>query len=150
MKNLTTIFLTSLLVGTLDITAAIIHFKLNGGDNPVRIFYFIASGVFGNKAFDSGENMAFLGLVFHYLIAGTWTLFYFLIYPFTFQKIGNRWVSGIAYGVFIWIIMNLIVLPFSNTPEISRNLTQDLIGVAILVLAIGLPVAFVRSRSTSN
>lgn len=134
-----------LLVGTLDIIAAIIHFKLSGGDNPVRILHFIASGVFGNAAFDAGPGMALAGLTFHYLIAGTWTFLYFLVYPFTFQKIRSKVISGIIYGVFIWIVMNLIVLPLSNTPEISRNLTRDVIGAAILVVAVGLPLSFISS-----
>ncbi len=41
---------TSLLAGTLDAIGAIINYLVVYGKNPVRIFYYIASGVFGKEA----------------------------------------------------------------------------------------------------
>ncbi|HEY4612913.1 MAG TPA: hypothetical protein VII11_08025, partial [Bacteroidota bacterium] len=77
------ILTTWLLAGTLDILAAFTQYMIGtGGKNPVNVLLFIASGVFGREtAFSGGYPMAALGLAFHYFIAFTWTLLFYLAYP---------------------------------------------------------------------
>jgi len=90
--------ITGLIAGTFDITGAIIHYLLVTRSNPVRIFYFIASAVFGKEAYDGGPLVAVLGLVFHYTIAIIFTAFFFLIYPKLKFLSRNIVLSGLAYG----------------------------------------------------
>ena len=110
-KSLVRIILWSgLLVGTLDAVAAIINYCIPTVRNPVRIFQYIASGVFGMNAFSDGMLMPILGLIFHYFISTFWTLLFFLLYP-KINWLGKSWIiSGLGYGVFVWLAMNLVVL----------------------------------------
>ena len=70
-----------LLAGTLDITCALVQYYLQTGKNPEAVLKFIASGVFGPSALKGDFPFAVYGLLFHYLIAFIWTIFFFLIYP---------------------------------------------------------------------
>jgi uncharacterized membrane protein YagU involved in acid resistance len=144
------ILLTGLLAGTLDITAAIIQFCIPTPRNPVRIFEFIASGVFGTSAFSTGPVMAFLGLVFHYFIAIAWTSVFFTLYPRIPWLAHNKVLGGLLYGIIVWLMMNLVILPLSNVPHFPIRFPQALIGVAILMIAIGLPISLRASKYYSN
>lgn len=142
---LKTILFSGLLVGTFDITAATIQVLLYGRD-PINMYKFIASGVFGQASLTGGSSYAVLGFVFHYCIAYTWTTFFFLMYPKLKFLSKNKIITGIGYGLFVWLIMNRIVLPLSNTPSFPFRLTSALIGASILIIAIGLPLSFIAKR----
>ena len=130
-----------LIIGTLDITGAFLHFYLKTGRNPLAVLPFIASGVFGKQAFAGGAEMKVLGLLFHYLIATTWAfIFYYVIARLPLARMS--WVAtGIIYGLLVWCVMNLVVLPLSRTPGRPFNLENALIGAGILVVCLGLPLA---------
>lgn len=129
-----------LFVGTLDITAAVIQTLIYGRD-PMRMLRFIASAVFGDRAFSEAPNYPFYGLAFHYLIALGWTLIFFWLYPRFKRLFGNRIVIGVLYGIMVWAIMNLIVLPLSAAPKIPFNPRSSLIAALVLIVAIGLPLS---------
>ncbi|MEP6595489.1 MAG: hypothetical protein ABJA71_06060 [Ginsengibacter sp.] len=141
-----TILATGLIAGTLDAIAAIINYTINGGKLPAGIFQYIASGAVGKQAFTGGTGMVVLGIIFHYTIAFAFTLFFFLVYPRINLLSKNKILTGIAYGIFVWLIMNLIVLPMSNIPSSPFNIKQAIIAAAILILAIGLPVSMIIGR----
>ena len=141
-----TIFITALIAGTLDIAAAIIQYLIIVRKNPVRIFYFIASGIFGGGAYNGNSLMIAWGILFHYTIAFIFTAFFFLIYPKIKILSRNIVLTGFAYGIFIWLIMNLVVLPLSHTPSLPFSLLQTISGILILMFAIGLPVAILTYR----
>ena len=146
MKTFRNILLTALLVGTLDLTAAIIQFKLTGGDNPLQILRFIASGVFGSAAFGGGLSMVVWGLLLHYFIATGWTAAYFVIYPLL-SRSSYPLLPGMVYGVVIWLCMNLVVVPLSHTPPLPPDLLQNVTGILILILFVGLPISIIFHRS---
>ncbi len=150
-KNLwLTIVMAGLLVGTLDIATALIKFSIDTGKSPVIVFKYIASAVFGKKAYAGGAMMPVLGFVFHYMIAFIWTTFFFLIYPKLNLLTWNRVLTGIVYGLFIWIIMNRVVVPLSNASTGAFNLKQALIAALILIGAIGLPLSFIAHHYYSG
>ena len=133
---------TGLLAGFLDISAAFIDAYASRGTAPTRVLQFIASGVFGRSAFSGGQAMALWGCVFHFFFASTWSSLFFLMYP-RINFLGKRWIaSGILYGVFVWIMMNMVVLPLSNTPAFSRSLTSIIKATTILIFMIGLPISY--------
>ena len=145
-----TILWAWLLVGTLDISAAIVNHWIGGGRQPINIFIYIASGVFGKTAFEVGAPMAWWGLIFHYLIAFIWTTFFFLIYP-RISFMSNNWVlTGVLYGAFIWLIMNRVVLQLANTPKGPFKPTGAIIQCCILIAMIGLPLAYIARRRTPS
>ncbi len=136
------VFLTGLLIGTLDITVASIQFFIKTGKGPDAILKFVASGLFGKEAFTGGISMSIAGLVIHYLIAMTFTLFFVLLIKNLSLLNLNRLVTGLLYGVFVWAVMNLLVWPFLKVPLRVPNLSRDLQAMGILIVCIGLPLAF--------
>ncbi|WP_128548043.1 hypothetical protein [Larkinella soli] len=135
-----------LLAGVLDALAAVVFVVLSGRSNPVRLFQFIASGVFGPAAFEGGGLMVFCGLVFHFLIAFAWTLFFYFLYPRVRFISRNIALTIVLYGLFIWVIMNRVVLPLSNTPEVPFRILQAGIGMLILIFFVSLPIVFLVHR----
>jgi hypothetical protein len=141
-----TIILAGLLTGALDIIAALTDYYIATGKKPWAVLKFIASGVFGKKAFSGGGDMIFMGFLFHFIIAFTFTVFFFWLY----QKISflskNRIITGILYGIFVWTIMNLVVLPLSNTPPLSYTAFKVIKAILILIVMIGLPLSFIAHK----
>jgi hypothetical protein len=140
-----TILIAGLIAGTLDAAAATIKYYINTGNGPVRIFVFIASGIFGNEAYEGSQSIAIFGLIFHYLTAIIFSAFYFLIYPKIEFLHNNKLFSAFLYGIFVWLIMNLIVVPLSNTPALTFHITDALIAAFILIICIGIPVCFMAA-----
>jgi uncharacterized membrane protein YagU involved in acid resistance len=137
---------TGLFAGSLDIICAMGHYYIKNGKNPIQVLNFIASGVFDKDAFSGGIEMAVWGLLFHFTIACIWTVFYFLAYPRFSLLSKNSKISGILYGAFVWVIMTMVVVPLSNTPNIPFDITQAVIGVLILMGAIGLPISLMAEK----
>lgn len=135
-----------ILVGTLDIIAACLQYYIKTGKGPENVLKFIASAVFGKEAFTGGLLMSLCGLLFHFLIAFTFTTFFFFIYPKLKFLSFNVILTAILYGVFVWVIMNRIVLPLSNTPVIPFTWMGAAIAAGILTLCIGLPLAIIAKR----
>jgi uncharacterized membrane protein YagU involved in acid resistance len=129
----------------LDIAAAFL-LALSNGRDPIRVLEFIASGVFGLAAFSEGWYYPTLGVLFHYVISMIWSVAFFLV----FEKIRSirkkRILMGILMGCFVWVVMNQVVLPLSNTPPIPFNLKSAITGAAVLIGAIGLPISFLAAR----
>jgi hypothetical protein len=141
------IVLIGLVAGTLDIIAATVSAQLN----PITILQFIASAAFGGEvAFSGGLWIAFIGLLFHYLIAYSWTVLYFLIYP-KFAFLSRHYIlAGLAYGIVVWIVMNRVVVPLSLINQRPFDLMNAMKGMAILMLMIGLPISWLTHRYYSR
>ncbi len=130
-----------LVVATLDILAAIIQ-TLAGGGSLERLGQYIASGVFGPSAFKGGLLYAVTGYLFHYGIAFGWTALFFFLYP-RLKVMSRHWlVTGIGYGSFVWFMMNRVILPLSNVPQGPVDLSRAALACAVLIVAIGLPLAW--------
>ncbi|GAB3504808.1 hypothetical protein GCM10027341_35630 [Spirosoma knui] len=139
-----------LIAGTLDITAASIQYLLSGGKSVVTLLQFVASGFFGSDAFTGGLAMAGWGLLLHYGIALSFAALFVLIY----QKLPRLRIDpilmGVLYGVFVWIVMNLVVVPMSQAATRPFTLSRVAISMGILIVAIGLPISLLVNRYFSN
>ena len=106
------ILLGALCLGTWDLLFARIYWNAEGV-NLVRVLQSIASGIYGRASRDGGVKTAIVGAMCHYFIALCMVLGYFLVS----RRIGLllRWPGpfGLAYGVFLYFFMNLVVLPLS-------------------------------------
>lgn len=138
------IVLISLLAGTLDLLAAIVVYQVS----PIRLLKVIAGGAVGmERAIAGNFSLVMLGMIIHYAIALFWTALFFLIYPKVSILKRNIVITGLLYGVIVWLIMNLIVLPWlSQIPQSLFVLSDALIGMVILMVMIGLPVAVLTHR----
>jgi len=144
---LKTILVAGFVAGVLDISAAIIVYSyIMNRVTPVRLLQGIASGAFGKSAFEGGTSMALAGLGFHFLIAFSFTIFYYLIFPYIPFLKKQKIISGFLYGIFAWCVMNLIVLPLLHIAKIPTKWDGILRGAVILMFCIGLPIALIIGR----
>ena len=147
-KSFTRILWIGLVAGTLDIIENIV-FNAFRGITPWRIFQFIASGLIDGRSFKLGWASVGLGVVIHYAIALIWTvIFYIAATRFT---VLSRWpiLSGLIYGIIVYVVMNFIVLPLSAVPPrpAAATLISRVNAVLALMFCIGLPVALLVKRA---
>jgi len=144
MRAFRAIAITGLIVGTMDITSAIVLTLWRGG-TIMRLMQFIASGLLGKAAFNGGLTTAALGLALHFVIAfGLVIVCYVASRKLSFLKT-HPIASGIAYGLIVFAVMNLLVLPLSAaTPR--HTLSGDLIQIGIHMFIIGLPTVLLLRR----
>ena len=153
MPSAKTMFKAALLVGTLDIAGALTQYYIKTGKAPFKpVLTFVASGLLGKAAFANGDVMMLVGLAIHYSIAAAFTIFFFCTIakaPFAKEK---KLLTGILYGAFIWLVMNVLVLPITHAPKLTKDFWSIAIGMLILIVCIGIPLAFLaakHSRQTS-
>ncbi len=142
---ISTIVKAGLVAGTLDITAAIIVAFIKGY-KPIVIFRYIASAVFGKAAAMTGWGMVAIGLLFHYLIAFIWAAIFYAAYPLIRRLIKSPVVAGLIYGIIVWVIMNLVVVPLTRINQAPFKLPGVIREMAILMVCIGLPIAIIIDR----
>lgn len=115
------------------------------GMAPQKLLQVIASGWFGNAAFDGGWNTATIGFASHFGIA--------LVVAALFSMLATRMpallerplVAGIALGIATFLMMRLVVLPLSAFPFPVKMFT---VGAGLDLLShmflFGTPIAFAR------
>ena len=132
-----------LIAGTLDILSAFIYYFIKSGKtNFLIIFKFIASAIFGKAAGEGGTGMILAGFILHYAIAFAFTIFFFWLYPKVNVMSKNRIVTAIVYGLFVWALMNLVVVPLSRIAPRPFDYVNAMINMGILIICIGLPISF--------
>ena len=144
MRAARTIAITGLIVGAMDITSAII-ITISRGGTVTRLMQFIASGLLGPKAFQGGAGTVALGWGLHFLIAFSLVAVFYAAsrsFPFLRQR---AVISGIIYGLIVFGVMNLVVLPLSAAKP-RHSLSGDLIQIGIHMFVIGLPTALLVRR----
>ena len=134
------ILLGTLVVGTLDILDAITFYGLRGVP-AVRIFQSIASGLLGRAAFSGGPGVSVLGGVLHYTIAFGIVTTYFLVSRRLPSLARHPLRYGWLYGIAVYAVMNLIVVPLSAAASHMPTLPVFLNQICIHMLGIGVPAA---------
>lgn len=135
-----------LIIGVLDASAASLQAYMMRGATPDKVFIFVASGAFGQDANEGGSIMALIGLAFHFIIAITWTLIFYAAYPKINILQTNKILTGILYGLFIWVMMNFVVIPSSLIGIRPFNLASASIQIAIHLFMIGLPITYFANK----
>jgi uncharacterized membrane protein YagU involved in acid resistance len=139
----TTILLVGFLVGMLDISAAFIQMKIMFPErDPLGVLRYIASAVFGKERANSESSMYFIGAIFHFIIAYCFTVTFFLIYPHVRFLSKSRLLTGIFYGLIIWTVMNILVVPQTKIGQRPFVLKNAAIATGILIVAIGIPLSY--------
>jgi hypothetical protein len=139
------VLLAGIIVGTLDICAAMLQFFLKTGKDPFIVPKFVASGVFGSAAMKGGATMIAWGFLFHYIIAMSFTIFFFWLCSKLPSLLQNRLLTGIGYGIFTWAVMRFLVVPLSLTNKQPTTLSGTLIAMLILIVCIGIPLAYMAA-----
>ncbi len=135
-----------LIAGTLDLTSAFIVTALRGGSHA-RMLQGIASGLLGADSFTGGTATAALGVLLHFTIAFIWTIVFYLASRKIKFLIDQPIISGVLYGVVVYLLMYYVIVPLSAAPFQMPH-TPDAIArdVFIHIICIGLPIALVVRR----
>jgi hypothetical protein len=139
----------TLVVGTLDALDAIVFFGIRSGAQPIRIFQGIASGLLGPAARQGGLRTAAIGVGLHYFIAFGIVATYFLVSRRVTLLTRHPVVCGMLYGLVVYGVMNLVVIPLSKIGGPTMPPAPVLAnGVLIHLFGVGLPAAlFARAAS---
>lgn len=130
--------LGGIVLGTTDLVFACTFAALDSGASPVRVFQAVARGVLGTASFQGGAGSAALGVALHYVIATSMALVYYAVsrrYP----ALARRPIAyGIPYGLLLYLIMNLVVLPLSavGMPKFTNTLWVTLSVIMHLVFGV--------------
>lgn len=138
-----------LIAGSMDITAAILTYKIRNNVPPIRILQSVASGLLGKAAYDGGANTAALGLFLHFVIAFGATTAFYLVSRKMPWLVQHAVIAGILYGMFVQQFMQQVVLPLSAFHKAPFNFTALVIGLITHIVCVGLPIALsVKKFST--
>jgi hypothetical protein len=136
-RALLSIFVGGIVAGTLDLISAFLLFGLG-------VPRAIASGLLGVRALHSGPAVWILGVFLHFFIAFSAAAVYYLAgRKLEFLK-SHFLVCGLFYGIAVFLVMNLIVVPLSAAPFRGHTFTVPglIQGLLVHMFLIGLPVSF--------
>ena len=147
MKNsraIRAIIAAGLVVGVLDISSALVIW-LQRGVALLRGLQGIAAGLLGPKSYEGGIVTAGLGLALHFFVAFVVVSIFYLAsqrIPFLTKQ---PFVSGMFYGIGVYIVMYWFVLPTAFS-TFRHRFSNELLAVAVHISLIGLPTAFIMRR----
>jgi hypothetical protein len=131
--------------GILDGLAASVQFRWKGVQ-PLRVWQGVASGLLGERAFQQGWVSGGFGVLLHFTIAfGAATIFVETCQAFPFLA-RAYWICGPLYGVLVFLVMNLIVVPLSARPERPLARPMVITQLIIHIFFVGLPIAMATNR----
>lgn len=87
------------------------------GVAPARILQGIAAGALGKASFGGGVATTLLGAGFQWLIGAGFVLAYALAARYLDALVRHPRRHGIAYGMALYVVMNMVVVPLSAAPQ---------------------------------
>jgi len=126
-----------MLAGATNLVAAAAIF----GGTMTNGFQMIASGLLGEQAFSQGLTAATLGALLHFAISIAAAALY-LWAALRHRALTRHWlVGGVLFGVLVYLVMNLVVVPLSNAanPDLSLSMiAKELVAHTVMF---GVPIA---------
>lgn len=140
------VLIATLIAGTLDIVSAFV-FAGMAGATPMAVLRYVASGPFGD-AITPTTGWAAAGLLVHFAIMASMAAAYMAVARRVPALLRHAIVSGLLYGLSLWLIMYWIVKPLrwpdAPLPHGLWPIANQLFSHCILV---GLPIALIARRS---
>ena len=144
------VLLGGLVAGALDIAFAI-SFAAYNGTPPVRLLQIVASGLFGNSAFAGGIPMAAAGLAAHFVMSFLWAGVFLALALLRPSLTLHPYVSGIAFGIIVFLAMRLVVLPLSAFPyPVTFKPVATVLDLLSHALLFGVPIALAIRRAVAG
>jgi hypothetical protein len=132
----------TIVVGSLDITFAILFWTFRAGVGLNRVLQSVAAGLIGRQAAVSGGvNTVLLGLALHYFISFCIVLVYWSAAKSMPLLRRHAVICGATYGVLVYLVMNYVVIPLSATSRGPFDLLWVSCSVIVHAFLIGLPAA---------
>ena len=143
-RALRAIVTAGVVVGILDISSAFVIWWRRGLALQHGL-QGIAAGLLGANSYDGGLLTAGLGLSLHFFVAFVVvSIFYLASRRIEFLTI-HPVLSGVLYGIGVYIVMYWFVLP-TAFPTFRHRLWNELLAIAIHISLIGLPCALIVRR----
>jgi len=135
------------IAGTLDILFAITFAGYNGMP-ATKLLQTVASGALGKAAFDGGEAAAAIGLACHFALSYLWTAL-FMAAAWRLPALLRRpVVSGIVFGIAVFLCMRLVVLPLSAFPfPVRFKPLSTALDLMSHMFFFGVPIAVAASKT---
>jgi hypothetical protein len=148
---LTAILLGGMIAATLDIFVAAVMFSRS----PAYIMQSIAGGLLADAAFEGGISTVVLGAILQeamgILIAAIYVVLMYVVVWKSLPALRGRWIlSGLAYGVVIYFVMNCVVLPLSAWKATPHFTLMGIIEGIPAMMLFGLIVTFFCRRLAVN
>lgn len=140
------IITAGLLAGTLDILSAFTYYFIKTGKDPLNVLSFVSKTALGETAFSNTSLQQVTGLLVHFAIAFGWAILFFILYPRIKWLHFNKFITAIVYGIFVWTMMNMLILPLWNNKTFVFKPESSTINCVILIFAIGMPLSFIASK----
>jgi uncharacterized membrane protein YagU involved in acid resistance len=144
-RALAVIFWAGLISGALDISAAFITWAPKGV-SPTRILQGIASGLLGPASFQEGWRTAALGAVLQFFIAFSAASVFYLVSRKLKLLTRRPILSGILYGVIVYLVMYCVVLPISRFHRHPFSVSATVIAILTHMVCVGSPISLIVSR----
>ena len=125
--------------------AGILDIGLAAGINlvsPVIVLKAIASGLLGPPAFSGGVGTITLGLLLQILMSVVIALIY-VVAADRVAGFDHPWAGGSFYGLIIFLVMNLVVVPLSAYPYPTKITPYWVLANLAAMIAFGTIVALV-------
>lgn len=140
MNSLWAIAVGGSLCALLDGTCVTVLYGARGV-NPLRMWQSVASAVLGPSAFRGGWPSGLFGVVLHCLVAfGVATVFVLACGSFDLL-VRHPYATGMTYGILVFAIMNLVVVPLSAMPKQPVNISIVAAQLAMHIVLIGIPIS---------
>jgi uncharacterized membrane protein YagU involved in acid resistance len=137
----------TVIAGTLDILAACV-FAIMAGGSPLGVLQGIGGAIVEPEMIGNQYALAGIGLALHFAIMAVMATVYLLVAARV--RLVNRWslLSGIGYGLILWIVMYWIVLP-QRFPTMFPILTPNEVAMQLFshIVLVGIPIALVAKRA---
>lgn len=140
-RHVAGIVVGGLVAAALDILFAFIA-AAQSGRSPMRVLQAIASGLLGADSFKGGATSAALGLLGHCLILIVAAGVYFAATRRVAVLREHPVPGGLLFGVCVYVVMNVIVLPISAIPfKMTYAMATMVEGLIVHAVLVGLPIA---------
>jgi uncharacterized membrane protein YagU involved in acid resistance len=133
--------------GALDIAYAICWAIYRGSD-AMHLLQIVASGWLGEAAFAGGWATAALGLASHFGMAFVYAAFFYLVAKRWDWLVRHAVIAGLLYGLAVFALMNLVVLPLSAFPyPVKLTGLGPATNLVSHLFFFGLPIALATRRA---
>lgn len=142
-----TILLGGLAAAIGDGLFAVIFYGVMLGVKQQRIFQGVASGILGRPAFTGGWETYALGLFLHFVVGTCIATVFYLLSAAWPALLRRAVITGLAYGIVAYLVMNYVVIPLSAARHGAFHLSYFLIEMVGHAFLVGLPIALIATKS---
>ena len=146
-NRLTNLLAAGAVAGVLDIAYACIFWAIKADLPAMRIFQSVAAGLLGPASLEGGVPTAALGLALHFLIATAMAAAYFFAASRWAPLWKRTFIFGCLYGLFLYGLMNYVVIPLSAALPGSTDPLWVGMSVLVHMVFVGVPIALFARRA---